>query len=175
MKPELYLAGPDVFRPNAAEIGEQLIRICETYHCKGIFPLFGGESASDAHKTAEGVSNRNHFYVRGCHALIGNITPFRGPNVDDGTAYEIGGARLLGKPTFLYAAHRKPYADRVRYWTGFLSSHDGAEGRDHHGDAIENFGLQANLMITPPGNPVFGCAEEAIRAAAIHFGVWSAK
>ena len=35
----IYLAGPEVFLPNATEIGEQKKRICEERGCVGVYPL----------------------------------------------------------------------------------------------------------------------------------------
>ena len=35
----VYLAGPDVFLPNAAEIGRRKREICAQYGFEGVFPL----------------------------------------------------------------------------------------------------------------------------------------
>ncbi len=36
---KIYLAGPDVFLPNAIEEGERLKALCEEYGYEGLFPM----------------------------------------------------------------------------------------------------------------------------------------
>jgi nucleoside 2-deoxyribosyltransferase len=65
---------------------------------------------------------------------IANLTPFRGPSMDVGTAVEIGYMHGRGKPVFGYTNLAEDYADRVLP-DGFL---------------IEPFGLVDNLMVEGP-------------------------
>jgi nucleoside 2-deoxyribosyltransferase len=157
----VYLAGPAVFRPDAAEIGERLCGICRTYGLRGIFPW------SAEAQTADRISEFNEGLIRDARGLVADITPFRGPHADPGTTYEIAVARTLGKPVWLYSADRRPLAERVRIarmLNGLLF--------DAEGNQIEDFGLADNLMVTRPQDEVFASAEEAIRAAAIALGSW---
>jgi hypothetical protein len=41
--------------------------------------------------------------MRTCDAVILNLTPFRGPSADVGSAYEMGFMRALGRPIFAYS------------------------------------------------------------------------
>jgi nucleoside 2-deoxyribosyltransferase len=69
-----------------------------------------------------------------CDLMIANLTPFRGPSMDVGTAVEIGYMHGRGKPVFGYTNVAADYADRVAP-DGFL---------------VESFGLVDNLMVEGP-------------------------
>jgi nucleoside 2-deoxyribosyltransferase len=164
MGANIYLAGPAVFRPNAAEIGERLSVICRTYGLRGVFPW------SPEELTADKISEFNEGLIRDCRGMVADLTPFRGPHMDPGTAYEIGVARTLGKPVWFYSADRRLLADRVP-----VARHINGRIYDASGDAIEDFGLAENLMITRPQDEVYSSADAAIRAAAIALGSWQEK
>ena len=70
-------------------------------------------------------------------AILANMTPFRGPNMDPGTAFEVGYFTAQQKPVFLYSNDARPYKERVR--------RDG--NLDEQGHSIEDFGDPENLMI----------------------------
>lgn len=146
-RPRLYLAGPEVFRPDAAAEGERLKRLCEAAGAVGLYPLQG-----------EGADIR-----RGCIALIheadavvANISPFRGVHMDPGTAFEIGYAEALGKPVFIWSTEGRTLAQRIPAVS---------ENRDVDGHLIEDFGKPENLMIVPDGATVWGEPAAAIAAA----------
>ena len=40
--------------------------------------------------------------LRQCDAVVANLTPWRGPGADPGTAFEVGFAAALGKPVLAY-------------------------------------------------------------------------
>ena len=96
---KVYLAGPDVFLPDALAMAERKRAICATHGLTGIFPV-------DAHpEHPEGtdlpiwqwIYRRNEAHMRDAEAVIANLTPFRGPSADAGTVYELGFMRALGK------------------------------------------------------------------------------
>lgn len=161
MSNRIYLAGPAVFRPNAAAIGEQLCAVCQTYGLEGIFPW--SAEAMPAYR----ISDLNEGLIRDARGMVADITPFRGPHADPGTAYEIAVARTLGKPVWLYSADGRQLAERI-------PAARVLDGRrfDADGNEIENFGLADNLMVTRPQDAVYASAEAAIRAAAIALGAW---
>lgn len=161
MSNRIYLAGPAVFRPNAAAIGEQLCAVCQTYGLEGIFPW--SAEAMPAYR----ISELNEGLIRDARGIVADITPFRGPHADPGTAYEIAVARTLGKPVWLYSGDRRQLAERVRAARVLDGRRFDAEGNE-----IENFGLADNLMVTRPQDAVYDCAEAAIRAAAVALGAW---
>ncbi|UOK70328.1 nucleoside 2-deoxyribosyltransferase [Ancylobacter polymorphus] len=148
----LYLAGPDVFRPDAAEQGERLRRLCAAAGAEGLFPLH-----------AEGVDIRRACLemLDTADAVIANITPFRGTHMDPGTAFEIGYAEARGTPVFFWSADPRPLKERHP---------SGADGRDGEGYLVEDWGKTENLMIVPDGRVVGASAEEAIAEAVAALG-----
>jgi len=60
------------------------------------------------------ISRANEELIRGCNALIANLTPFRGPSADVGTAYELGFARALNLPVFGYSNECGTLLERTR-------------------------------------------------------------
>lgn len=145
MRPRVYLAGPDVFHPDASSRAATMKLICDRHGLTGVSPLdtLPGEppdagGAMDAFL----IARRNEAHIRQSSAILANLTPFRGPNADPGTVYEVGFGRALGRPVFGYATIAANHADRVRSLPGSTREHDAA------GLAIEDFGLFENLMIS---------------------------
>ena len=144
----VYLAGPDVFLPDAPHRGERLKRVCARHGLLGVFPLdpLAGEPAEwAALPLARAIARRNEAHIRGCDALIANLTPFRGPGADGGTAYELGFARALGRPVFGWSNAAGSYLERCAHWPGAVRV--GAAWRDPDGLEIEAFDLPDNLMM----------------------------
>ncbi len=140
----VYLAGPDVFLPDAIARAAALKAVCARHGLEGIFPL-------DAHRhepadwsalpEARQIALRNEAHMAGCAALIANLTPFRGPSADAGTVFEIGYMRALGRPLFGWTNCGDPFTERTRAFLGVTGP------RDADGMLIEAFGLTDNLMI----------------------------
>ncbi len=144
----VYLAGPDVFLADAADRGERLKRICARHGLAGVFPLdpLEGEPPGWALlPPARAIALRNEAHIRGCDALVANLTPFRGPGADGGTAYELGFARALGRPVFGWSNAAGSYLERCARWPGAVRV--GAAWRDPDGLEIEAFELPDNLML----------------------------
>jgi nucleoside 2-deoxyribosyltransferase len=86
--------------------------------------------------------------MRTCDAAVVNLTPFRGPSADVGTAYEMGFMRALGRPIFAYSNDDRSFVDRVgAYCAGHVRVRPTGEHEDFDGMAIEPFGLHDNLML----------------------------
>lgn len=156
--PKIYIAGPGVFRPDADELARELKDICHRYWLEGLWPADG---PSD---TARLIAQANLKMIRSAAALVADVSPFRGPHSDDGTAYEIGFAHALGKPTFAWSSNTEPLAWRIegKRIDGIL--------RDSDGYAIEDFAAPVNLMLAHAVQSISASAEEAIAAAARHLG-----
>jgi nucleoside 2-deoxyribosyltransferase len=150
----VYLAGPDVFLPDAVEIGRRKVELCTRHGLTGLYPL---DNAIDL--TAEDASMRifrgNEAMMNEADAIIANLTPFRGPSADAGTVYELGSMAGRGKLCLGYSNDPSSYADRVRRSTN-VSSRDG-HVVDAHGLTIEDFALTENLMIIHALD-LYGCA-----------------
>ena len=85
----------------------------------------------------------------GCDAVIANMTPFRGPSMDVGTAFELGYMAGRGRPVLGYSNVTATYATRALEFFGVLPGSDAASAAlaDPSGMAIEPFGLVDNLML----------------------------
>lgn len=157
--PKIYLAGPEVFLPNADQIGHQKKALCNQYGFEGLFPLdteLGAQAQQrEARDLGFAISAANERLIEICDILIANLTPFRGPSADVGTVYELGLARGLGKPIYGYSHCQTPYTDRVWRQFGITNPNTGQlespciEGglRDRAGLKIEEFDLNDNLML----------------------------
>ncbi len=144
----VYLAGPDVFLPGALQRGERLKEACARHGLVGVFPLdpLADEPADWATlPAARAIARRNEAHIRGCDALVANLTPFRGPGADGGTAYELGFARALGRPVFGWSNAADSYLDRCARWPGTVRV--GPAWRDPEGLEVEAFDLPDNLML----------------------------
>jgi nucleoside 2-deoxyribosyltransferase len=86
--------------------------------------------------------------IKSCHVVVANLTPFRGPSCDVGTAYEIGFAHALGKIVFAYTNVTDSFAARTFKILGGKAtrSRDGRL-RDCNGMFIEENDLTDNLML----------------------------
>lgn len=142
----IYLAGPEVFLPEARALGEAKARLCADAGFTGIFPL---DAALDLAGLAKREQARRIFradvdIMRRCDIMIGNLTPFRGVSMDSGTAFEAGFMRALGRPVLGYtntALDLKTRSDTYRRGAHAWPDADRADM------AVEDFDLAENLMI----------------------------
>ena len=142
----VYLAGPDVFHPNPGRRGEALKEICAGAGLEGVFPLDPAPGMGEG-SLADRIARGNEAHIRGCRAVIANLTPLRGPGADAGTVYEIGFARALGLVVFGWSESGVSYADRCRAADPAATRDQDGRLRDKDGLEIEEFGLADNLMI----------------------------
>ena len=152
---KLYLAGPDVFRPDALQWAEDVRALCRRKGHEALIPLDGRQA------TAAGIYRNNLRLIGEADAVLANLNPFRGTEPDSGTCVEIGYALALGKPVIGYADSLTPMRDR-------LQAGSGADGccRDAAGWAVEDFGLALNLMLAVPVQLEQGGIDAALCALA---------
>lgn len=67
---KLYLAGPDVFRPDAAQWAEHARRLCRQDGHEALIPLDGVET------TAAGIYHANIGLIQSADAVLANLNPF---------------------------------------------------------------------------------------------------
>ena len=156
----IYLAGPGVFRPNAKAYGQYLKDTCAEHELEGLWPLDNPTEGGLPAEQAASIFQANLAMIDRAQAVIADISPFRGPNMDPGTAFELGYAHAKGLPIFGWTADSRD----LRYRTE--QSGLGTKGRDHNGWEIEDFGLAENLMIAVPLVGVFDSINKACEAAA---------
>ena len=150
----LYLAGPDVFRPDAAAWAGRMRVLCRAAGHGAQIPL-----DDDIPATAAAIYRSNLQRIAAADAVLANLNPFRGDEPDSGTCVEIGYALALGKLVIGYADDLRPLRERLR------ASGPGADGRwrDAAGHAVEDFGLPLNLMLAIPVQLEQGGIEAALR------------
>ncbi|MBC9878623.1 nucleoside 2-deoxyribosyltransferase [Bradyrhizobium sp. INPA01-394B] len=141
---KIYLAGPDVFLPDAVEMGRRKAAICAAHGLAGLYPLDNTVdlAATDASRQ---IFCANEAMMDEAEAIIANLTPFRGAGADPGTVYELG--YMAGRRKFCLAYSNDPtvYAGRL----GRLAEVTPDNGRlvDAQGLTVEDFGLVDNLMM----------------------------
>jgi len=141
---KIYLAGPDVFLPDAVAVGRSKVEICTRHGLTGLYPLDNivDLAAPDASRQ---IFRGNEAMMNQADAIIANLTPFRGPGADAGTVYELGYMAGRGKRCFAYSNDPALYVDRVRR-LGAVSALDGRLV-DADGLTVEDFGHTDNLMM----------------------------
>ena len=138
----VYLAGPDVFLPEAGSHASEQKALCREHGFEPRHPLDQTELSSP------GIFRTNVSLIRNADAVVANLNPFRGAEVDSGTAFEIGFAAALGKPVVGYVSQPENLMQRVERLHGELAFDAAAETwRDKDGNLVENFGHTVNLML----------------------------
>ena len=142
---KIYLAGPDVFLPDALAIRRRKRDICQHHGLTGLYPL---DNTVDL--AAPGASLRifegNVAMMDAADAIVANLTPFRGAGADPGTVYELGYMAGRGKLCLAYCNDPAPYAERLARLTEVSMSVDDRL-TDRDGLTVEDFGLPDNLMM----------------------------
>lgn len=151
--PRLYLAGPDVFHAEAAEIGRRKKALCAQVGFEGLFPLdneIGTAGLSKAALAAR-IYAANIAMLHAADAVLANVTPYLGACADDGTAFEIGFAVAKGLPVALYDNGAGDTASKAAALLARVPA---------LGEAVtpEDFGLPVNLMLAIPAQRVCAAA-----------------
>jgi nucleoside 2-deoxyribosyltransferase len=151
---KIYLAGPDVFLPDAVDIGRRKVEICARHGVSGLYPLDNAVDPS-ARDASLNIFRANEAMMDAADAVIANLTPFRGPGADAGTVYELGYMAGRAKLCLGYSNDPRLYADRVRR-SDKVACRDGRL-IDAQGLTVEDFGLTDNLMMVHALD-LHGCA-----------------
>lgn len=142
---KIYLAGPDVFLPDALAIGQRKQEICRRHGVAGLYPLDNTVNLA-ARDSSLHIFKGNEAMMDAADAIIANLTPFRGPGADPGTVYELGYMAGRGKLCLAYCNDPMPYAERVARFTTVARAPD-KRLIDRDGLTVEDFGLPDNLMM----------------------------
>jgi nucleoside 2-deoxyribosyltransferase len=145
----VYLAGPDVFVPDAEARGAELKSICAQHRMTGVFPLDSLPEEPPAWADLpqfRRIALCNEAHIHSCDALIANLTPFRSPSADAGTVFELGFMRALGRPIFAWSNTEIAFTARTLDAIGARHTPEGT-WRDGEGLLVEDFGCVDNLMI----------------------------
>ena len=152
-----------MFRRDADEHGERLKQLCVARDLDPLWPLDNKPTEMAPAAFASAMRTMNCAMIERATAVIADISPFRGPNMDPGTAFEIGYAIATNKPVFLYTdAPGKTLLDRTK--ASFRVRKIDARSFDADDMEVEDFGLHENLMIATVAETVYGGVEEALDA-----------
>jgi nucleoside 2-deoxyribosyltransferase len=146
---KVYLAGPEVFLPNAREVLDRKIALTSNY---GFEPVAPGDlkisTALPGKARGLAISAHNEGLMLSADLIIANLTPYRGVSADVGTVYELGFMCARGRPAYAFTNVTRDYFDRVADYYGGDTRED-AEGRTRGPDGlmIEDCGFIDNLML----------------------------
>lgn len=149
----IYLAGPDVFRPDAIQRGNYMKNFCREHGFEPLFPFDNDNEAS----TAKTIFEHNWCLLHDCDIVLANITPFHGPSADVGTVWEMGYGSALGKTVVAYSNDLRDLKSRVVEFNGPL-----VDGKTKDGMGFDDFGEVENLMIAKSISNLFTSFEVAI-------------
>jgi len=159
----VYLAGFDVFRPDARAHGTHLKALCAAHGWVGLYPLDNDVPAALAGPAAaRWIYQANLALIQRADAVLANVNAFRGAEPDSGTAFEIGYATALGKPVWAYTSDPRPLIEQVA-----CNAAQPGHWVDAKGYTVEDFGLSSNLMLACAATKiVHGDAAAALAAMA---------
>ncbi len=138
-----YLAGPDVFLPDAAAHAARRAAICRAHGIEPLSPLNEDVASLAAMPDAQAwrvIFAKDLAMMQQADCAIVNLTPFRGASADAGTLVELGWFLGRGRPVFAYSNSAVPFAERsaalLRAWPDPMP-----------GLTVGGFGLADNLMV----------------------------
>ena len=147
-QPKLYLAGPEVFRPDAIEYAQMQRSLCVQYGFIGLHPMDNNVDLSDSSmRTATRIYRGDIGQIKACDIVMANCNAFRGALMDDGTAYELGYGNALGKPTYGYIERLLPEQELLQERCTFTSLPDGRKIDQDGFLLVDDFGASINLMM----------------------------
>lgn len=168
--PSVYIAGPDVFRPDAKAFYENATKMCHELQLRPLVPF-------DLTLTEpQAIFEHNCKLLRACHGVVANVNQFRGSEPDSGTCWEMGFAKALDKPVVGYLSDGSEVWDKaysyfaMREQAGML--YNFSPPVDPHPDYVfpdsmtaETWGYPVNLMLQSGAKKI---VEGNLREALLH-------
>jgi len=162
----VYLAGPEVFLPNAREMLDKKIVLTRQY---GFVPVSPGDVEIPSSQASEGddlvqnvsippnlegrekglfISQVNEKLMLSADMIIANLTPYRGISADVGTVYELGFMCGRGLPAYAFTNVARGHFERVSdYYHGDIRIDENGRRHGPDGLMVENYDLVDNLML----------------------------
>ena len=126
---KLYLAGPEVFLPDARAVLDEKAAMTRAY---GFEPICPGDLAIPPAPTKRqfglNISEIDESFMNRADGVIANLTPFRGIAADPGTVFELGYMCGAGKIVACYTNVAETHYQRTLAWYEGKPSRD-AEAR----------------------------------------------
>jgi nucleoside 2-deoxyribosyltransferase len=155
---KIYLAGPDVFYPNAIGIGKARVEYLKERGLKGLYPLDNELENQGPLQTGAAIAKINRERIEESDGVLANLIAFRGPSADTGTVWECAYAKGLGKIVVGYGYDPRPYKDKV---IGTVP---------HDGMIVENFRVWDNIMLVYGLDGSFVSWDDAVAYIAKRLG-----
>lgn len=143
MRPIAYLAGPDVFLPDAPAHAQRKAEICGRHGLHARPPLnedIATLAAMPANDAWRAIFAKDVAMMEASDLAIVNLTPFRGASADAGTLVELGWFLGRNRPVFAYSNSAEGFAERS-------ANQVDAVPDPMAGLTVGGFGLPDNLMI----------------------------
>ena len=173
-----YLAGPEVFFPDFDNLLAEKVAIAAQYGFIGIPSAENPGNMPPGPVTDAGIYQMNLELLQRSNLIIANIRAFRGAEPDSGTVFECAWGHTHGLPVFAYYDHANmPTAVDAMYPPVEWRSVEQEDGTfqdvpfDRDGNRIEDWGFMVNLMLTQSFPCIYGSFEDAVRMAAVRFGL----
>jgi len=146
---KLYVAGPEVFLPNAREIMDRKTALARQYGFEALCPGDLDIPPSDTKKGfGLAISKVDEEMMDQSDAVIANLTPFRGIAADVGTCFELGYMCARGKLVAAYTNVTENHYERVlAYYGGKVERGPDGYLRGPDGLSVEDFDMFDNLML----------------------------
>ena len=149
MSLKVYIAGPEVFLPDARA---QLDRKIALTRAAGLVPVSPGDLAIPPQPTkrqfGRKISETDEQMMDSADAIIANLTPYRGIGADQGTCYELGYMCAQGKLAYGYTNVTADMAARsIAHFAGVTTTRPDGRLRGPDGCLIEDVDMIDNLMM----------------------------
>ncbi len=166
-RPTVYLAGPTVFELDPDGIFAAMKQICARHGLDGVSPLdnqVGLDAGVPGRLLATEIVSADIALMCRVDAGVFCLDSFRrGPEMDPGTAFEIGYMHALGKPLAGWTCDRRDYPERVR---AFFA---GTFGLSLTASSAGGTGARSGVLRDPDGVLVHseGCLQNAMTQVGI--------
>lgn len=141
---KIYIAGFDVFKQDSIKIGERYKSTCKEFGFEGLYPLDNQIDESWSKEVARDfIYKKNIELIEKSDIVVANANPFRGVELDSGTAFEIGYAKALGKQIIIYMDDDRSYLDKIPN-----KKEKNGVFYDENSMFIEDFDFPLNLMFS---------------------------
>jgi nucleoside 2-deoxyribosyltransferase len=147
---KIYLGGPEVFLPDASDVLLKKAAMCGEFG-------FAAQVPQETHgqdwgkmtpvAISRAIYQANVDVMKLCDCGLFDLTPFRGPSADVGTAFEVGIMTGMGKPVFAYTNVAGDFIDRFGLKQQRPNTNAMIAWSDERDWRIENFGNADNLML----------------------------
>lgn len=149
MSVRVYLAGPEVFLPDARAVLDRKIVLTRA---AGLIPVTPGDleipKAPTKRQFGQNISAVDEQMMNSAQAIIANLTPFRGLHADTGTVFELGYMCGQGKAAFAYSNVTSNHYQRVlAFYGGRVETAADGRLRGPDGISVEDFEMNENLML----------------------------